>query len=278
MQHTAETTRAANLLGTLIKTGTLDSRLDTWLDDMRSAKEGFYTKTLINSGREAAERELQEWVANRHADEMASATRNVAAALMELAKFDEKRRRLNKDPKKSDKPMVRIYDIDRSVRVADSRFENGLLIIADNPHVPGCGCSQPKGSSVFGRGGALGLRSIGICVDEYKQKAELILLFPHPEFRTGNSLDTMRGYASVTVDTKGFASGTAVKYYLYNNAIDFTLGDVTAEKLIGGSTTMSDIEVALQFPDADKYLSSRIAQLPEYLTAAVAKLSGSHTH
>lgn len=271
---------ASRRLTALIEGGLLDSKLDTWLHDMRKAKDGFYAKALLSFGYETAEQKLREWVEANHAAKMASTPHNVAVALLELAKYDEARKAATpKDAKKPYASLFQIHTIDRTVRLASSsRFDGGLMILADNPYVPGCGCSQPKGSSVFGRGGELGLRKIGVRVDSNRQAAELILVLPHPDFRTVASKDAKPGYSAITINTQGFASGYAVAYYLYQDAIDYALGVTPAEKLIGGSNLMSGINAAITFPGGTEYLQSRIAQLPEYLAAAVATLSGQHSH
>jgi hypothetical protein len=267
-------------LDELIQNHRLDSQLDSWLDSMREAKDGFYAKALVSFGYETAEQKLREWVETNHAAKMASAPHDVAVALLELAKYDEERKAAQPaDAKKPYKSLFQTYRIDETIRLAaNSRYNGGLMILADNPYVPGCGCSQPKGSATFGRGGDLGLRKIGVRVDAHRQAAELILVLPLPDFRTVASKDAKPGYSAITIDTQGMASGYAVSYYLYQDAIDYALGITPAEKLIGGSNLMSGINAAITFPGGTEYLESRIAQLPEYITAAAATLSGQHSH
>ena len=256
----------------------LRSREDAVCNRVRSAEEGFYIKALLDHGNEYAEQQLSEWATERRLAELCGTPLNVAYAMLALARVDVKRRSAAKDLLKY-QPMVRVIDIDDRIRLSRTqRYTGGKLYFADNPTFPGCGCSQPKGSYVFGRGGELGLRHIAICVDAYVQKAELLLFLPHPEFRKESTRSTAHGFGIITVTTEGMTYGEAISHYLVANPLKYALGEVTPGDMIRENMAMSGASAVLDFPGADDYFERHIASLPEYLNNVVDKLNGVHEH
>jgi hypothetical protein len=281
--YQADSTMPSFVLACLIEQGAFANRVGSYLDSrIRSSTDSFYAKDVLSYGTKEAERKLTEWVATRGLNAFADSVGAAANGLLALAKLDDARPETTEDTdtrKKPEPPLVQIIRITEETQLPGAhRHVGGLLILATNPRVPGCGCTQPKGSIHFGRGEEIGLQSIGIMVNKDMQDPELLLLLPHPNYRTGNSQETRHGFGAVTINTEGFTQGAATQFYLYADTIDFALGKVDASEMIGGSTTSSGINAALDFPGSQEYLAARIPHLGSYLEDAAAKLAGQHAH
>ena len=203
--------------------------------------------------------------------------------LLALAKLDDNRPEPDEDDgdrrQKPEPPHVRLVSLTERMNLPGAyRYDGGALILGTNPHVPGCSCMQPKGSGVFGRGGEIGLRFIGIAVNAYLTEATLLLFLPHPDYRTAGVEETRLGFAVIGITTEGHTHGQAVDLRFCADPVEYELGLVDGSNVISGSAMSSGINAALRFPDSDEYLARHIPNLVTYLEDAAAKLAGQHSH
>jgi hypothetical protein len=275
----------ADLLGNLIDRGTFRSRVEEYLEAFRRSSDNWYAKERAATDEVTAERKLAGWVAARGLNAYADSVEATAKGLMALAKLDDDRVEDDNldegDRNKADPPYVQVLAIDSHLSYSlprASQHEGGVLLRAINPEIPGCGCVQPQGSEVFGRGGRLGLRSVGIALDQYLRRPVLLLFFPHPEYRSADFWLTRLGYAMVGVDLQGHDTGSTIDYRFVADPVDYTLGLVSGDEVIRGSSTSSGIDAALQFPGSSEYLACHLPNLGAYLENAAAKLDGQHIH
>lgn len=273
----------SSLLDFIVENGIARSRVEEYLNSrLRNSSDSWYAKETAGSDSEIAERKLAEWVAGRGLNVFADAVSDVASGLLSLAVLDDNRPEPDEDADsrhQPEPPHVEVIAISKELHFPAGRHYNGgILIFGANPRVPGCGCMQPKGSEVFGRGGEIGLRSIGIMLDNDLCNPELILLLPHPNYRTGRIEETRLGFAAITIDTEGSTSGTAIDYRPIADPVELALGRVSSDEVLSASSSSSGINAALRFPGSEKYLVDHISHLGEYLRDAAAKLSGQHEH
>lgn len=276
-----------------INNGNFASRATDRLDDIRNHEDGWYSKKLRSHGKEQAEASLNDLDQKNGTSVFAAAVESVAKSILNLAEVDEQRiarfdeeaaeetaNSTNRRRQEKPEPLVKqIYVDDHMDNFPELHsLRGGTLFLAENPITPGCGCMQPKGSSVFGPGGELGLRAIGVATRPRSgERSRLLLILPHPEYRR-NHEKTNHSFAVVSIATDGYTSGSMREFFLYQQSLEFALGEITAENMIGGSTSSSGVSMALGFPDSHEYLMRHIGDLGNYLTDAANKLKGTHSH
>lgn len=263
------------------------SRVANRLDNVRNHEDGWYSK-------EQAEASLRDWDQKNGASVFAAAVESAAKSILALAEVDERRiaefdeeaakeasDSTNRRRQEKPKPLVKQLYIDDYLNNFPElhSLRGGTLFLAENPITPGCGCMQPKGSGVFGPGGELGLRAIGVATKPHSgERSRLLLILPHPEYRR-NHEKTNHSFAVVSIATDGYTSGSLREFFLHQQPLEFALGEIEAKKMIGGSTSSSGgVSIALAFPDSDEYLQRHIGNLGDYLADAANKLKGTHSH
>lgn len=274
---------ASSLLHRILQTKVTDSQAEQWLDRcLRDPSDSWFAKERAKNGKVAAEKKLAEFVQRRGLYAFADSVNEVAQGLLALAQLDDSRPAVDADADPRDLPApphVRVVYLDKDRNFPVSGMHNGgILILGTNPSVPGCGCNQPEGSDVFGRGGEIGLRSVGIMVDFDLRRPHLVLTLPHPDYRTGPNDQTRMGFAVVTIDVEGHSHGTAVDYRFQEDPVEYALGLVDPTRTMSGSSSSSGVNAALRFPGSEEYLAKHISLLGRYLTASAAKLAGRHEH
>src|SRR6266536_3210915 len=150
---TAQTTQSAppsRILRSIIGEGTLRNRVGEYVNfHLRNTGDSWYAKEVAGSGVDEAERKLAEWIAERGLNTFADSVSQVASGLLALAKLDDNRPEPEENDgdrrRKPEPPHVRTVSLTEGMDLPGAyRHNGGVLILGTNPHVPGCGCSQPK--------------------------------------------------------------------------------------------------------------------------------------
>lgn len=274
-----------SMLEFLLHNDVFASRIDSYLNDtFRNSQGSWYQKMVVSSGQKEAERKLSEFAARRHLHNFAGSIHKVAVGMLALARLDEVRvddEELSDDERERPAPPhVELVQIRKEMPFSASRsYDDGVMILATNPSVPGCGCSQPAGSEVFGRGGEIALRQVALLLDRSLARPSLALILPCPTYRYSRTVEeSRRGFSVITINTVGSSLGEVIDFSLQFDPIEFALGRVNIEKSMSISSSSSGISAALQFPGAEQYLGEHIVNLGGYLQASAAKLAGMHEH
>lgn len=266
--------QAAAILDTWIDNGDLASLVDSRLDDLRypgldyrnEPRETWYTRELTENGLAAANAKLEQYAVGLRNN--AAAILSTAKGMLALCKADPETRRGDK--------YVSVVGA-RSLKLPGYRPESPLAqaIVIFNPEVPGCGCSQPKGSYVFGPHGTLGLKAVVLYTDPRSpEHSSLNLILPS---RRKDASDAT--YAVAEFDLKGLVQTHEVAPHLYNDGpLRVDLGILSREQAWSAMFSSGGGNDFVFGPGCMDYITSNLADLGNYFEATAEQLSGTHTH
>ena len=239
---------------------------------LRSSSDSWYAKLVTERGVEQAERKLAEWLAAR--GDYADSVSSVASGLLALTALDDVRS--IRDPRfEVLSPVVRLVPLTGTLYLPGAHdYSNGILILAENPHV------SERGADVFGPSEGIHLRHVGIAVDQDLAEPTLFLFLRHPEYQSVRLYET-RGYAVIAIDTEGCVSGMTVDFHLVADPVEFAFGLTRPNEAIyiGAnipSRTDTGVNMALRFPGSEEYLARHIGILGVYLENVAATLRNRH--
>ena len=271
-------TTAVDTLANLVEDGAFTSRLESYIESRirRSNTETFYSRIIAESGYDAAERQLTEWIRSLHYDVFSATVESVTRGILALAKA---------------KPdlLTDITNIEASGhQPIDNRFGPRRKFVMFNTQARGCGCSQPKGNYLFGPYGELGLKAVvletGYAYDGPRTTLQLVL----PAWGKSHNPPSKGEFVVVKIESSGSSDGE--KYSPYTSTEqgtqDFTDVDAALNHLlgiqrldhIGIMMTASSIDQVIGFPGAEDYLAAKLPDLGDYFIALAEKLSNTHAH
>jgi hypothetical protein len=256
-------TNPASLAGVLYNQNVdqaFDSTVDKYLDEtFRSGdRETFYSSTLEKEGLEAAEAELAEWAKREHDHRVADALEPIVDAI--ACVLDTGHRNV----------WAMRFEKNNTFPFPYGASDDVYGIVLYNPEVPGCGCSQPKGTYVFSKYGELGITSFVVIIDPLRPEVNaIVLMLPIRDISPGRS-----GFVAVVLSRNGDISSVRHELYLYDHAAEnLAFG---GNQSYGGDVSLGGWYVG--FPGAQEYIASNIGNLAEYLKGAAIRLGGQHKH
>lgn len=158
--------------------------------------------------------------------------------------------------------------------------DGGYLILCLNPEQQGCGCTQVKGSGVFGLYGDIGLIGVLLrCIPQYRGGYETALQLI---FKTFKHPDNQTGYTVFDIGRDGF--GLASNLYHISGDTSYGCEKRLLLKMLG--ITSSDVSKNIMcmstgldgcmFPGAEDYLAKHFEKLPMYLSAVANNARHAH--
>jgi hypothetical protein len=228
----------------------------------------FYTKELEQNGREAAEAALVEWDRSWRMSDFAAVIEPVAEGMLAMAKADPQ--------------SVMLTDADKRNPFAHYKMnESGFLFIMLNKSAPGCGCTQPKESELFGPGGEIGIKAITLACDYNNPRITKLGIVMSLRGRNHLDYELWRsGFTVLTIDRDGDTDGetfipSAADPDFLMKMLGLAAGPIPGHSCSSGG----GLSHAVGFPGASEYLSRTLPRLKEYYSSLAEKLSNSgHKH
>jgi len=276
---TTSNTTAVATLEQLIENGAFASQMETYLDRTfrDGSRETWYAKTRNTAGRDAAERELAEWVERRHYNVFSSSIESVARGIVALANAQGK-------------SLVDITDCTTNVytAISDQCGPRSKFIVM-NSSAPGCGCMQPKGSYTWGPYGEIGLRAVILETGYTHEGPTSTMTLVLPAWATNEQTIGAGTVFFAKIEANGYSQGDRFKLSIQADGKDeeVTDADRCLRYLLGmarpngkawTSSLTSSIDQSIGFPGAENYLAAKLTELGDYFAALAEKLSSSHTH
>jgi hypothetical protein len=273
------------VLENLVNRGAFETHVEDFIDYLfrNGSADTWYAKIVATQGQEEGERELDEWVKRNHYDTFASSIELTACGIIALGKV------------KSDL-VIDITDCETYVySPIDGHHGPRHKYIVFNEQAPGCGCSQPKGSEVFGPGGELGFQAViietGYGYDyntrSIKPKSSMTLVLP--AWGTEQYPVRKGEYVLARFESNGSNHGSRItpciqigsERQLFTDVVahlKHTLGMDPLGDHVSGWEHSSGVDQVVGFPGAEDYLAAHLSDLGDYFTNLADKLDGDHSH
>lgn len=262
----ASSNEVVRVLQQMIASGSLRPKHEDSLQEWRECKDGWYAKTLKEQGRDAAEAKLTAYATESGIPILAPAVESTARGVLALAQADVKNEYVEFGSMSSGVPH-------------DCHLPNAShprLIVAFNPRIPGCGCTQPTHSEIWGLHGALKLCAITLSFDEGNMHAgaTLGLYFAARE----KSVNSEAGFSLVTIKQEGaYRAESQVPRVDSAAYLGYVLGMNSLVDTVRTSSLAGSLNAVLGFPGAEQYLLNHLGSLGDYLASAAERLSH-HPH
>lgn len=263
-----------------INYGAFASQLTSYLNSNfrydTSDRETFYKRAIAEGGYAEAERKLTEWVKGLHYDTYSAIIEPVARGILALAKA---------------KPEL-LTDIThceiRGYQAIDERYGPRYKFVVFNMQAPGCGCSQPKGSSVFGPYGHLGIKAVILETGYGYDGPQTNVQFVIPAWGSARRPPQKGEFVIAKIETTGSSDGCRYTPCVMTEEGDKEIDDVEASlkhvlgmapiENFGAMMEYSGIDQVVGFPGAEEYLAAKLPDLGDYFVALAEKLSKTHAH
>lgn len=251
-------------LSSWLSSGVLRPNHESYAQRIRDSRVGFYATKKKEDGVEAAEALLSEEMNRRRIADFANGIEPVARGML---------------------AMARVETASKYTRVYDPGGENLLIeahapgVIVFNTQVPGCGCSQPRDSHIFGPSGSLGLIAVSLeaAREGVHTYARLQLILP----MRGVVKDRFSEVGFVAVDFSPDGSARANSHLPILGRtpyIEYAFGLAAANTVMNCLRSSGPIDSETGIPGADAFFADHLSSAGTYLTNLASALSGEHNH
>ncbi len=261
--------QTSEFLSQMLAEGRLVSRYEDGLEKQRRYSDSSYRQIVQTSGREAAEKMLQDVDKIHHISMFASLLVPIVQGLANLSRIDDR---------------TFVMTLKGREHIYGMRQHLGSVIFFNATNTPDCGCVQSKGADVFSVYGRLGLQAITLTVGTHQEGgsyANLGIVFLPSCIAKNSDSHQKNGYKVFSIDLFGYTNWSQHIPSLISpmSYLKYTFGVCTADDLIGYSKTSGGhADDLLGFPGAYDYLVKVLPDLGPYLSDLADKLSKEHKH